>query len=294
MARTFPEKVVSIPYLGSFELNPGPFSIKEHLLCAIIASSGATSAYASDILNINVLFFHTRLSAIPSLILLLSTQMLGFGFAGLVHNLLVKSPSMIFPSTLVTTSLFHTLHGAESLDMRKRLRFFIVAFLGIFCYQFLPALMAPTLSSLAILCLINNQSTVSGIVSSGYKGFGLFNLSLDWTAAGASGPLFQPWWAALNYYVGFASMMWIIMPILYFGLNFWGAQDFPSVLGSGLFTSSIPHKKFDVAGVLTPENTLDHDKWVVKGPMLLTPYFAITYGISVSESTKLRPFSSKS
>lgn len=287
MARSLPEKIITVPLIGPVDLNPGDFSIKEHLLIAIIASSGATSAYASDILNIQILFFNQRMSALSSLTLLLSTQLLGFGFAGLVHNLLVKTPSMIFPWTLVSTSLFHTLHGKESIDMRKRLRFFILAFLAVFCYQFLPALMAPTLSSVALLCMIGQGNDTLRILGSGYKGLGLFNFSFDWTAAGTSGPLFQPWWAALNYYTGFALMMWIIMPLLYFGINFWDAQSFPSILGSALFTATTPRKKFDVSSVLRIDNTLDWDKWATEGPIRLTPYFAISYGISFAILTSM-------
>lgn len=287
MARNLPDRIVRLPLVGPVALNPGPFSIKEHLLIAIIASSGATSAYASDILNIQVLFFNQRMSALSSLTLLLSTQLLGFGFAGLVNDLLVKTPTMIFPWTLVTTSLFHTLHGTESVDMRRRLRFFFLAFMAVFAYQFLPALMAPTLSSVAVLCLFGNGGEWVKILGSGYKGLGFLNVSLDWTAIGSSGPLFQPWWAALNYYVGFAGMMWIVMPLLYFVVNFWDAQSFPSVLGSALFTASKPREKFDVSSVLRSDNMLDWDKWQEKGPIRLTPYFAISYGISFAVLTSM-------
>lgn len=286
-ARTLPERTIRIPLLGDVDLNPGDFSIKEHLLIAIIASSGATSAYASDIINIQILFFHHRMSTIPSLTLLLTTQLLGFGFAGLVHRLLVKTPSMVFPWTLVSTSLFHTLHGSQSLDMRRRLRFFTLAFLAVFCYQFLPALMAPTLSSVALLCLFGGPTSAMRVLGSGYKGLGLLNISFDWTAAGSSGPLFQPWWAAVNYYAGFILMMWIVMPVLYFGVNFWDAQSYPSVLSSALFTATTPREKFDVASVLTPENTLDWTKWATKGPIRLTPYFALTYGVSFAILTSM-------
>lgn len=287
LARRVPNRTVYIPLVGGVELNPGDFSIKEHLLIAVIASSGAHSAYASDILNIQILFFHTRMTTIPSILLLLSTQCLGFGMAGLVHNLLIKAPSMIFPSTLVTTSLFHTLHAQESVESKRRLRFFIMAFLVVFAYQFGPALMAPTLSSVALLCMFDNRSSILRILGSGYKGLGFLNVSLDWTAVGATGPLFQPWWAAVNYYTGFAGMMWLVMPILYWGVNLWDAQSFPSVLGSALFTNTKPRGKFDVAAVLGSDNTLDQAKWQQAKPMLLTPYFAISYGIGFAILTSL-------
>ncbi|KAE8214885.1 hypothetical protein CF327_g1737 [Tilletia walkeri] len=208
LARALPPRIVRVPFIGSFSLNPGPFSIKEHLLIAVLVSSGASSSYATDILNIQELFFHQRMSTLASLTLLITTQVLGFGFAGLVQNALVKPPSMIFPSTLVTTSLFYTLHGAggdgrvgasaavsgsSALNMRDRLRFFTLVFVATILYQFFPSLIFPTLSSIAVLCLVDNSNRAFRVMSSGFHGFGILNFSLDWTAIGSSGPLYQPW-----------------------------------------------------------------------------------------------------
>ncbi|WFD02369.1 hypothetical protein MOBT1_001051 [Malassezia obtusa] len=268
MASTLPDRRINL-FGWSFRLNPGPFSAKEHVLIAVTVTSGATSAYASDIINIQELFFHQHMSAIPALTLLITTQVIGFGFAGLVYDLLVRPPSMVYPSTLVTVSLFNTLHDTESSLTRKRMRFFLLVFGGIVLYQFLPTTLFPTLSSIAIL-------------SSGYRGFGILNFSLDWNVVGASGPLFQPWWAALNFYAGIMGMMYVVMPLLYF-FNFWEAKSFPAVLSSGLFTSN--YTKFDVDGVLKKDNSLDVAAWEQNKPMLLTPFFALSYGISFAVLT---------
>lgn len=134
------------------------------------------------------------MSNTAALVMLITTQTLGFGFAGLVHDILVRPVSMVYPANLVTCSLFHTLHGDRHGTLtKKRLSVFNVVFVAIFAYQFLPSLIAPTLSSMALLCWINNQSSGMRVLSSGYKGFGLLNFSLDWNAIGASGPLFTPW-----------------------------------------------------------------------------------------------------
>ncbi|WFD22648.1 hypothetical protein MEQU1_001322 [Malassezia equina] len=127
MAKVLPDRVVNI-FGWRFQLNPGPFSVKEHVLIAVIVSSGATSAYASDIINIQELFFGQHMSALPSLVLLITTQVIGFGFAGLVYDLLVRPPGMVFPGSLVTVSLFNTLHDQESALTIKRMRFFMIAF----------------------------------------------------------------------------------------------------------------------------------------------------------------------
>ena len=122
--------------------------------------------------------------------------------------------SMLWPSTLVVITLFNTLHGEADALMRQRLRFFSIAFLACFTWQFLPAVWAPTLTSIALLCILNNQSSIMRILGSGYSGmepqicyaryltlcvgYGLFDLSLDWSVIGASGGLYTPFWASLK------------------------------------------------------------------------------------------------
>lgn len=49
---------------------------------SVLASSGAMSAYAADILAIMDLYFRMPMSALPSIVLLITTQCIGFGLAG--------------------------------------------------------------------------------------------------------------------------------------------------------------------------------------------------------------------
>lgn len=52
LARYTPEKRIHIgPW--EFEANPGPFTVKEHLLTTILAGSGAGAAYAGDIVAVS-------------------------------------------------------------------------------------------------------------------------------------------------------------------------------------------------------------------------------------------------
>ena len=112
MARWLPHR--RIPIIG--QLNPSPvFSIKgessqdvnvaarsadpgpiraEHLLVGVIASSGGSAAYASDILAILELYYKTSLGAVAGITLLLTTQLIGFSLSGLLQDLLVKPASM--------------------------------------------------------------------------------------------------------------------------------------------------------------------------------------------------------
>lgn len=52
------------------------------LTSSVISSSGASAAYAADILAILDLYFKKPLGPLPSIVLLLTTQCVGFGLAG--------------------------------------------------------------------------------------------------------------------------------------------------------------------------------------------------------------------
>lgn len=54
----------------------------------------------------------------------------------------------------------------------------------------MPAVVAPTLTSIAFLCLIDNNSPILRVFGSGYNGLGFLDFSLDWAVVGSTGGLF--------------------------------------------------------------------------------------------------------
>ncbi|MFS7941435.1 putative oligopeptide transporter, OPT superfamily [Helianthus anomalus] len=93
-----------------FSLNPGPFNMKEHVLITIFANAGAAfgngSAYAVGIVNIIKVFYGRKISFFASWLLIITTQVLGYGWAGLLRKYVVEPSHMWWPSTLVQISLF--------------------------------------------------------------------------------------------------------------------------------------------------------------------------------------------
>ncbi|GAA6003702.1 hypothetical protein JCM10207_003554 [Rhodosporidiobolus poonsookiae] len=266
-------------------LNPGPFSKKEHLLIGILAGSGASAAYAGEIVAVQSLYYKSDLGAFGGLLLLLSTQLIGFGLSGLTYRLLVRPTVMLWPSQLVTVALYETLHGSaktERKQTQQRMRFFSWSFIGIFSWQFFPAVIFPTLTSIAVLCIINNTSWVMRILGSGYDGFGYLNLSLDWSVIGGTGALYTPFFAQCSYFAGLAFNLWIVTPLLYFS-NFWNAQSFDSPLAAHLYNSTFG--RLDVLDLLNPDLSLNETQYAEVGPLRLTPYFALTYGVSFAVLT---------
>ncbi|GAA5961932.1 hypothetical protein JCM21900_001152 [Sporobolomyces salmonicolor] len=266
-------------------LNPGPFNKKEHLLIGVLAGSGASAAYAGEIVAVQELFYHSNLGTFGGLLLLLSTQLIGFGLSGLTYRLLVRPTAMLWPSQLVTVSLYETLHGSAKEDIAHnadRMRFFSYSFLGIFAWQFIPAVVAPTLTSIAVLCIVNNGSSIMRILGSGYDGFGFLNFSLDWSVIGGTGALYTPFFAQASYFAGLAFNMWIVTPALYFS-NFWNAQSFDSPLAAHLYNSTFG--RLDVLEILNPDLSLNETRYAEVGPLRLTPYFACSYGVSFAVLT---------
>jgi hypothetical protein len=88
MAKCLPTRQFRIPFVPftrygfSFTLNPGPFSIKEHILIGTMAACNANTAYAVDIVILQKLFYGDEQPFVAGLLLVLTTQVTGFAMAG--------------------------------------------------------------------------------------------------------------------------------------------------------------------------------------------------------------------
>ncbi|KAG0368434.1 hypothetical protein BGZ54_001956, partial [Gamsiella multidivaricata] len=142
--------------LPAGRLNPGPFNIKEHVLVALTANCAGGTAYAVDITVIQKVFYGQDFGFLANFLLILCTQMLGYGMAGVLRRYLVYPAAMIWPANLVQVALFNTLHQDEDLapGQWSRFKFFLVATLGMFLYQWIPGFLFPVVSSIAWICWI--------------------------------------------------------------------------------------------------------------------------------------------
>ncbi|CAG8674811.1 21086_t:CDS:10, partial [Racocetra persica] len=64
----------------------GPFNYKEHACILVAVGSGGLSAYAVDIISVQELFYNTRVNFLTGFLLLISTQMIGYGLTGFVRK----------------------------------------------------------------------------------------------------------------------------------------------------------------------------------------------------------------
>lgn len=100
-------------------------------------------------------FYHQDLSIMYQLLLTISTQILGYSFAGITRRYLVRPPSMIWPGTLMSTAMFTTMHKSKNKTANgwniSRWKFFLLVFSGSFAWYFLPGLLMPALSYFSVL-----------------------------------------------------------------------------------------------------------------------------------------------
>jgi len=113
MASTLPERPIRVPLIAggrswSFSLNPGPFSLKEHCLVTIFAGAGASGVYALNIIAIVKVFYRRQINPYAAMLLAQTTQLLGYGWAGLFRKFLVDSAYMWWPMNLVQVTLFRS------------------------------------------------------------------------------------------------------------------------------------------------------------------------------------------
>lgn len=180
-------------------------------------------------------FYHQNPTVVYQLLLTISTQILGYAFAGLTRRYLVRPSSMIWPGTLMSTAMFSTMHKSENkvADGWKvsRWRFFIYVWIGTFCWYFVPGLLVPALSyfnvitwfapsNVVVANLVSYHGHGLGLVLTFTQfgvssGLGLFPMTFDWAQIAYIGsPLLTPWWAAANVVGGLVIVMWILAPIL--------------------------------------------------------------------------------
>ncbi|KAJ4964899.1 hypothetical protein NE237_016748 [Protea cynaroides] len=282
MASVLPHSKFRLPGFGSkeFSLNPGPFNMKEHVLITIFANAGSAfgsgTAYAVGIVNIIKAFYHKNISFIAGWILIVTTQVLGYGWAGLLRKYVVEPAHMWWPSTLVQVSLFRALHEKDDRRM-SRAKFFLIAFVCSFCWYAIPGYLFPTLTSISWLCWAFKNSVTAQQLGSGMSGLGLGAFTMDWAGVASFlfSPLISPFFATFNIFVGFVLIMYIAMPIAYWGLDLYNAKTFP-IFSSHLFTAD--GQRYNISAIVNNHFELDIPSYEQQGRIHLSMFFALTYG----------------
>jgi OPT family oligopeptide transporter len=239
-------------------LNPHSFNSKEHLAIVIMSSSASGAAYATEVLATQKLYYNIVPNTFVAILLLLSSQLLGYGMAGVLRKSLVYPTKMLWPSILPLNSLIETLHRDKS-EMKKKFNLFWIVFGIVAVWELFPQYIMPVLTGVSFFCLANRKSLMFTNIfggASGNEGLGLMSLSFDWQYITTSS-LYLPLVTLTNSFIGFVICTALIIG-LYYG-NVWNARLFP-FLSQQLFsqTSNSTHYAiFNQSLILDASNELD-------------------------------------
>ncbi|XP_010935579.2 oligopeptide transporter 5-like [Elaeis guineensis] len=277
MAKRLPRKQVRIPgTLWSFSLNPGPFNMKEHCLLSFLANAGSIFPYAFELVAVVKAFYHRNVRPLPAFLVVIATQFLGYGFAGVCTKFLVHNPYMWWPATLVDVSFYRAIHETEKRRKGQltRLQFFLIVAVSSFAYHIVPVYFFPSVTALSFICWIWKDSVTAQQIGSGQKGLGLGSFALDWmtTSSFLGTPLATPMFVICNMFIGFIIILYVITPISYW-TNVYNAKRFP-IFSLEMFDAD--GQKYNISRIIDEKLQLDEAAYNNYSKL----YFSIFYPYS--------------
>lgn len=181
--------------------NPGPFSMKEHVLITVMSNCAYNTSYAVDIITVQTLWYKQDIGWGGGFLLVMTTQLLGYGMAGVLRPYLVYPASMVWPANLVNVSLFRSLHMKEvNWTGPSRLKWFSIVFTCMFVYYWLPGYFFAVLTYFSWACWIKPDNVVLSQLTGSQNGLGMLAVSFDWATITSylQSPLIVPFWATAN------------------------------------------------------------------------------------------------
>lgn len=171
------------------------------------------------------------------------------------------------------------LHEKEKKRWRmSKETFFLIALTCSFVWYVVPGYLFTALSIISWVCWIFPHSVTAQQIGSGEKGLGLGSFSLDWTTVAAflGNPLVSPFFATANVLVGYILLIYLIIPVSYWGLNIYNAKNFP-IYSSSLFVAN--GTEYNVKAIVNEKFEIDMLAYEKQGRVNLSAFFAISYGI---------------
>lgn len=275
----------------TFDINPGRFSIKEHALIVICVSISASTAYASGSLVAitSPVYWGQDYGAGFSFLYLMTTQMLGFGLAGLARRWLVYPAALIWPDALPSTVLFRSLHEPQDKSpvsgwTISRYRFFGYVTIFAFVWFWFPDYIWTSLSSFAFITWIVPHSQKVNTIFGMNSGLGLLPISFDWTQITYAGsPLTTPFYITCNAYAVVVFFFLFISPILYY-TNVWNSGYLP-LLSSSTFDNT--GKSYNISRVVDENLNFVLEKYEAYSPMYISMSYSMSYALSFAAVTAM-------
>lgn len=266
-----------------YSLNPGPWTFKEQMLATIIfnVSIGGTYVAAYNLITQKLPLFYDNTWATfgYQTLLALSTQFVGFGFAGIIRRLTVYPVRSVWPTILPTIALNRALVSPEPRKTVNgwsvsRYRFFSYVFSGAFLYFWIPNYLFQALSFFNWMTWISPQNFNLAAITGSITGLGINPITtFDWTIINYNSCLQVPFYSQANQYIGTFIAGVALIPALYYTNYKWTA--YLPINSNKLFTNT--GAPYEVSKILT-DGLLDEKKYNDYSPPFYTASNLIIYG----------------
>ncbi|KAJ5514893.1 hypothetical protein N7463_004445 [Penicillium fimorum] len=266
----------------------GRWNEKEHACVYISSNVSFGFAFATDVIVEQHKFYNQDVPIMYQLLLIISTQVLGYAFAGLTRRFLVRPSAMIWPGTLMSTAMFSTMHKSVNKKANgwsiSRYKFFVVVWAGAFLWYFVPGLLMPALSYFNVITWLAPKNVVISNLFGVASGLGMFPLTFDWAQIAYIGsPLLTPWWAAANIVTGLVVVIWVAAPILYYKNVLFSA--YMPIVSTAVFDNT--GRPYDVSRILTTDFLFDEKAYQDYSPVYLPITYVLSYGVQFAALTSL-------
>ncbi|EJD48017.1 OPT-domain-containing protein [Auricularia subglabra TFB-10046 SS5] len=261
-------------------LNPGPFTQKEHMLITIMANVSFGSLYTADIYVIQRLprFFDQAWATNYGyqVTTSLSVQLLGYGLAGITRRFLVYPASCIWPANMGTIALNRAFHKDKNLPANgwrmSKLRFFGLAFTFMFFYFWFPNMIFPALSYFNWMTWIAPNNVDLANITGSITGLGVNPFpTFDWNWM-YSDPIITPLFSNINQYVG----IWLSIPMV---VGIWYSNSFNTgylgINSNRVFDNTA--SPYNVSRILTPEGLFNEAAYKEYSPAYLAAGNLVVY-----------------
>lgn len=244
-------------------LNPGRWSYKEQMLATIIVNIANGPGYIMNtylVLKMPAFFGFPWVTFGFEMLLALSTQLLGLGYAGVLRRVVVYNIKSIWPGVLPTLALNRALlldQAKESINgwTISRYRFFFACFAIMFVYFWIPNYLFTALHAFNWMTWIAPQNFNLATITGFYGGMG-FNpiATFDWNVS-MTGRLVTPAFSTIQQYMG-SVLSGLIIIAMYYSNMYYSA--YIPINSNDAFTNQA--KPYNVTMVIT-DSHIDEAKY---------------------------------
>lgn len=267
-----------------FSLNPGKWSQKEQLLATVMVNCANGTPYVAENIFIQYMPMYYNQKWAGSFgygfLLMLVTQFMGFGLAGVLRRLAVYPVMSLWPTILPTLAVNKALLAPsrrESINgwTITRYKFFFLIFFMAFLYFWIPSYLWTATSVWNWMTWIAPNNADLAIVTGQVNGMGYNPIStFDWSTIKGLGfsPILLPLYTTVNQYIGMFISGLFILAVFYTNNNY---SRWLPINDNNLYDNT--GQMYNVSKILT-NYLFDEKKYQEYSPPYYTAANLVLYG----------------